>query len=86
MCQGTLFQICQRYTSRSLNSIFGFLLEKIGILLNLMSLSFKGNRVPLHNIVLVLCDEGAGLVAEMLICQQLSLKSVDEEVKSYLGQ
>ena len=39
------------------------LLEKITILLNIMSISFTGKDPLLHNTALTLCDEGVGLVA-----------------------
>ena len=55
LCQGTLFKVCQRYTSRPSNSIFGFL--------NFCILIHRKQVPLLHNTVLILCDEGAGLVA-----------------------
>ena len=67
MCQGTLFKVCRRFTSRPSNSSFGFLnfcvwKKKITKLLNLRSISFIGKR-SFFITVLILCNEGAGLVA-----------------------
>ena len=67
-----------KVNTKASNSIFGFYkilycLEKITILPNLWSISFIENGSLLRNTVLILCDEGDGLVA-------VSLKNVNIQI------
>ena len=69
MCQGTLFNVCCRLTSRPSYSIFGFLnfcfdQEKKNNIAEFKVHLIHRKQVPLlHNTVLILCNEGAGSVA-----------------------
>ena len=65
----TIFEVCGWYLSRLWNSISGIQNVSIGkkklmIVLNLMSISFIGNRsLSFKNTVVILCYEGDALVA-----------------------
>ena len=65
---GSEFKVCQRYTSRPSNSIFGilffvFVRKKSDFAEFKVPLIYRKHVPLLHNKVLILCDEGAGLVA-----------------------
>ena len=75
MCQGTLFKVCLSSTQTS-NSIFG-LQKFVLVWKNKDFTEFKVHlihrkQVPLlHNTVLILCNEGAGLVAVYVLDEKL---------------